>query len=535
MKKLEEFQQFAPQERTFSERKNALIYTRVSTKEQADTNTSLETQKKHCEVYAKNNGYTVSAYFGGTHESAKSDDRKEFKRMLKYAKQSGSIGYIIVYSYDRFSRTGSSAAQITNELLQSGIQVKAVTQEVDTMSPSGKFQQNLFYMFSQFDNELRKDKTITAMSDLLRKGYWLWTPPLGYINKNKYQKAVDWNIEITDAGKLLKKAFKWKASGVYSNAEIVGKLNKLGLKINDKRIHEIFKNPFYCGILVCKMLPGEVIEGRHPKLVSQEDFLKINAVESNHPKKHISGNDNLPLKQFAYCDKCKTPLTGFLVKQKGIYYYKCRTKGCSCTKSAEQLHTKFEKKLKRLQVDGKYNDIIKDVMIYTYDSVTNEIRDKEASIKKQITELQLKLDALEERYAIGEIEKDIYVKFSYRFKNEVNELEAEIQNPEISSSNLQKAIDKALMMSSNLHETWTSGDLEQKRQLQNLVFPSGIGYDKQNDRVQTKRVNSIFSAIPLLTKDLDKIKSGEPVDFNQFSARVTPTGFPQLRSELSHF
>jgi hypothetical protein len=47
------------------------------------------------------------------------------------------------------------------------------------------------------------------------------------------------------------------------------------------------------------------------------------------------------------------------------------------------------------------------------------------------------------------------------------------------------------------------------------------GYDKQNDRVQTKRVNSIFSAIPLLTKDLDKIKSGEPVYFNQFSARVT--------------
>ena len=80
-------------------------------------------------------------------------------------------------------------------------------------------------------------------------------------------------------------------------------------------------------------------------------------------------------------------------------------------------------------------------------------------------------------------------------------------------------------MSSKLHETWTSGDLEQKRLLQDLVFPSGIGYDKQNDRVQTKRVNSIFSAIPLLARDLDKTKSGEPVDFNQFSARVTSSGF----------
>ena len=80
------------------------------------------------------------------------------------------------------------------------------------------------------------------------------------------------------------------------------------------------------------------------------------------------------------------------------------------------------------------------------------------------------------------------------------------------------------MMSSTLHEIWISGDLDQKRQIQQLVFPSGIGYDKQNDRVQTKRVNSIFSAIPLLIKDLDKIKSGEPINFEQFSARVTSSG-----------
>ena len=525
MAKLEHFEKFAPQQRTFAERKNAIIYTRVSTKEQADTNTSLSTQKKYCDMYAKNNGYNVVAYFGGTHESAKSDDRKEFKRMIKYSKQSGSIGYIIVYSYDRFSRTGSSASQITSDLLQYGIQVKAVTQEVDTTSPSGKFQQNLFYMFSQFDNELRRDKTITAMSDLLRQGYWLWTPPRGYVNKNKYQKVVDWKIVITEEGKHLKKAFKWKASGRFSNVQIVNKLNQLGMNINEKRLHEIFKNPFYCGILVCKMLPGEVIEGRHPKIASHEDFLKINSTQSSHPKKHIQGNKELPLKQFAYCDSCKMPLTGFLVKQKGIYYYKCRTKGCSCTKSASQLHVKFENRLKMLQVEGKYNDIIKEVMIYTYDSMTKEIRNKTASIKKQISQIKEKLDALEERYAIGEIDKELYAKFAEKFKNQIDVFHAEIQNPEISSSNLRKAIDKALQMSSRLHEIWVSGDLEQKRELQKLVFPSGIGYDKQNDRVQTDRINSIFSSIPLLSKDLDKIKSGEPINYDQFSARVSPAGF----------
>ena len=85
-------------------------------------------------------------------------------------------------------------------------------------------------------------------------------------------------------------------------------------------------------------------------------------------------------------------------------------------------------------------------------------------------------------------------------------------------------------MSSTLSELWTSGDLPQKNKIQSLVFPFGIGYDKLKGKVQTKRVNSIFSAIPLLSTDLAKIKSGEPVDFNQFSARVTPTRFEPVTS-----
>lgn len=132
----------------FDNKKNAIIYTCVSTNDQADSNTSLETQKKHCEQYALGNNYEVVAYFGGTHESAKSDYRKQFQEMIKYAKKNKSIGYIIVYSYDRFSRTGSNASQIIQNLQKYGIQVKAVTQEIDALSAAGKFQQNLFLMFS---------------------------------------------------------------------------------------------------------------------------------------------------------------------------------------------------------------------------------------------------------------------------------------------------------------------------------------------------------------------------------------------------
>ena len=139
--------------------------------------------------------------------------------------------------------------------------------------------------------------------------------------------------------------------------------------------------------------------------------------------------------------------------------------------------------------------------------------------------LKSKIDTIEERFAIGEIDNEIYKKFKTKYEAEEKNLQSNLFSSEISSSNLQKAIDKALKMSSNLRELWTSGDLPQKKKIQNLVFPSGIGYDKLKGKVQTKRVNSIFSAIPLLSMDLAKIKSGEPVNFNQFSALVTSEGF----------
>ena len=67
------------------------------------------------------------------------------------------------------------------------------------------------------------------------------------------------------------------------------------------------------------------------------------------------------------------------------------------------------------------------------------------------------------------------------------------------SSNLQIVIHKALKISSNLSELWTSGDLPQKKKIQWLVFPFEIGYDKLKGKVQTKRINPIFSSIHLLS------------------------------------
>src|SRR5437868_14523067 len=82
------------------EKRFGVIYTRVSSIEQAQNNGSLEVQMKYCIQYAEREGIIIKQSFGGTYESAKTDGRKEFQRMLAYVKMDRDISFIIVWNYD---------------------------------------------------------------------------------------------------------------------------------------------------------------------------------------------------------------------------------------------------------------------------------------------------------------------------------------------------------------------------------------------------------------------------------------------------
>ena len=118
----------------------------------------------------------------------------------------------------------------------------------------------------------------------------------------------------------------------------------------------------------------------------------------------------------------------------------------------------------------------------------------------------------------------MYKKFKNKYETQKDELQSKIENPSLSSSNLELAIDKTLILSESFDKIREDGDLKQRQKLQNLVFPSGLGYDKSNDRVRTPKLNAIFDSIPILSREISNIKKGEPIPVNQFSDLVTATG-----------
>ncbi len=536
MKDLSQFNQFvkADKGQKLKTDGKAVIYTRVSTKEQADNNASLETQLKYCKQLAEKKGLEVIEYFGGTYESAKSDERKEFKKMLNYVKRRNNIGYIIVYSYDRFSRTGANSAYISDQLKKQGIVTISATQEVDTSTSAGSFQQNLFYMFSQFDNELRRDKSVSGMQEKLRKGHWTWAIPLGYTNTNP-GKGNTPNLVITKEGKLLKNAFLWKANANMSHVEIAEKLQKKGLKINDRRLSDLFRNPFYCGLIVSSLIPNEIIEGKHPSLISREIFLKIHNLlnSAEETRKYCIEDENLPLKTFLKSTTCGTPYTGYIVKKKGLYYYKNRRKGSKENRSAKKLHEEFLELLKKYTLkDKKFVAPLKIMLNDAFVSMNKESIEDSKRFIKEISGLELKLDRLEERYVFEEINKSQYDKFRSKLLTEINEKKKNLSTSTFDSSNLKKAISIALKYALDLPLLWSSGNIETKRKLQYMIFPEGLGYDFQNKRVRTFRVNSIFAQIACLSDRLDVNKNGNFQNNIENSRLVSPEGFEPSTASL---
>ncbi|MBS1773958.1 MAG: recombinase family protein [Bacteroidetes bacterium] len=485
----------SPKENQWRTTKKVVIYTRVSSREQALHNTSLETQRIACEKYAQKHGYMIESYFGGTYESAKTDERKEFQRMLSFVKKSKGIEAILIYSYDRFSRS-ENASYLSEQLQELGIKVLSVIQELDVTTPEGKLQRNILYLFGNYDNELRRHKTITGMIAQLRQGYWVGACPFGYTNINRKDKANKHEYIINEDGEKMKLAYRWKADGKLNNLEIVEKLNALGCKINYKSFVRILSNPFYCGIITHSLTPGEFFEGRHKAIVSKELFLKANGKIHSSLLKGISKQfeiDELPLKTFVVDDKMKSPLTGY--QQKGIYYYKARAKGSCVNISAKKLNELFLDQLRKIECNIEGKERLKEILM---EKITNRLGEQiqiETNYKSQITKLENKIEALEERFICGEIERELYQKYRDKFHNEIKELSQKIEKCMITSSNLEKAVEKGMELAENISQLWVASSYRDKQRLQYLAFPEGMEYNKENNALRTSRVNTIFTLI----------------------------------------
>jgi site-specific DNA recombinase len=518
---------------------NAVIYTRVSSKDQMD-NLSLETQLKGCNGFSKKLNYDVKGHFGGTYESAMSDERKEFVKMITFVKKSKEkISYIIVYSLDRFSRTGDNAIWLSRQLRELGINIVSVTQPIDTTNPSGVLQQNILFLFSQYDNDLRRQKTIEGMKEKMLRGQWMGMTPLGY-KYDHIRGKEEQRIVFNNDAKLIKKAFMMKLHEGLTNIEISEAISAMGLKLTHRRLTSTFRNPFYCGYLAHTLLDGEVVKGNHPALISEEIFLLVNNILKKNAQKfgHKEENSCLPLRQFVKCASCNAPMTGYHRKKTlkngkilNFYYYKCYTPGCKCNRSTKVVHDKFINFLKKFQLDPTLMPVIKKQLELTWNNMRQSIVGENKAMLTRLGTLRETLDKVEDRWADGEISRDIYDKRSSKLKGEIEEIVEELEKSQVNISNPSELIDKGVKIASDLANLWVSGDYEERKTVQEILFPEGVVFDKENDSFRTSKINFVVSLIANMSMDYTGKNKRQASEFLNLSPSVVRTGIEPVLPE----
>ena len=259
--------------------------------------------------------------------------------MISYVSSHRNINTILVYSFDRFSRAGAEAIVTKAFLKSKGVAVVSVTQPIDSDNMAGEFLENMIFLFNEFENNLRKEKCTAGMLECLERGEWFTKPPVGYVidrsTKEKHRLLID------EKGELIRQAFHWRADDGLSDAEIVRRLRLLGWEIYKQRLTDIFHNPFYCGKIRHHLHGDRIVQGIHPPIVDEQTFDKVNGIDTHIGYEHCDEKTETPLKLLIRCDSCGRYLTGYEVKAKHLFYYKCIGKGCKSNISAKTLHQMF--------------------------------------------------------------------------------------------------------------------------------------------------------------------------------------------------
>jgi len=317
----------------------AVIYCRVSSKEQEETGYSLPAQEKLLKDYSERKSFKIAKIFSISESASGRYQRKTFTEMLDYTK-TNNVAVVVCEKVDRLTRNLKDAVSI-NEWLEENQerQVHFVKQNL-IISKNSKSDEKF-----RWDIEIvLAKKHISNLSEEVKKGQtekiaqgWLPTkPPLGY--KTIGDKGHKIHIIDEEKAPFIKKMFELYSTSNYSLKHINNILYNEGLrngnnkKITHSRIHELISNPFYYGKISWN---NEIYKGAHDPLVSQELF---DRAQKNLKKKTAAPQykKHLPVfKAKIMCEECGGTITWEI--QKGHWYGHCNHyKKCSQKKYIRQ-------------------------------------------------------------------------------------------------------------------------------------------------------------------------------------------------------
>ena len=311
---------------------NVIIYSRVSTDEQAQRGFSLDYQEESLKKFCEGMGYNVVKAYREDH-SAKSFNRPEWVKLRAYAKANRKeIHKVLFAKWDRFSRNVEQALVAIREFDSMGIEMNATEQYLDMTNSDNKMVLSIYLTAGEVERDKISSRTITGTYQAKREGYFTGKAPYGYDNfRDEFKKST---LSPNPNSRFVKRAFAEVAMNIEPVETIRKRLKKEGMKLEKSAFSEMLKNIIYTGqirVPEFKKEPEIIIRGKHLPLVDLETFNKVQAVFNGkrwHGTKPNHKNLEFPLRDFLTCEACGGQITGSVSKgrSKNYAYYHCRNK-----------------------------------------------------------------------------------------------------------------------------------------------------------------------------------------------------------------
>lgn len=486
----------------------AVLFCRVSSKEQEAEGYSLPSQEKFLKDYATRKGFEIVKIFSISESASGRSQRKLFDEMMNYVKKN-DIKIIVCEKVDRLTRNFKDSILI-NEWLDEQIerQVHLVKDSLILHKESRsqeKLNWNIRILFAQNQVDNLSEEVKKGLNEKAAQGWYPGSHKRGYktIGDTKHKT---WVIDDSpeSVAPFIKKAFELYADNVGYSPKAIQKImfaegwkQKNGKPIPISNIYYILNDIFYCGKFLWK---GKLCKGNHPAIISEELFERVQKKlkMKNHSK--YREHDHL-YRGMMSCEECGCSITAEI--HKGHTYYHC-THHKDCT---QRLHTREETISNHITT---FLDEVTPLEPNTIEIVAEHLRashSEEIAYHNQvISTLNKRCQALQERLDtlyIDKLDKKItpekWEELDTRFRKELEDTKQEIGRHEHSGTNYFELGANILKLSLKLKKTYQENYLpERKRRLLNIVF-SNLGL---KDGITTKTYRKTFENVA------KRVKSG---------------------------
>ena len=461
--------------------RQAVVYARVSSKEQEKEGYSIPAQLKLLMDYAAQEGFPVVQEYVDV-ETAKTAGRASFGDMVAYLKANPSVRVLLVEKTDRLYRNLKDWVTIDELDLEVHLPKEGVVLSRDSRS-SEKFMHGIKVLMAKNYIDNLSEEARKGQLEKAAQGHWPTRAPMGYLNvtSSDGKKAIE---PDPDVAPIVAKLFHWYATGEHSLKEVTRMARAEGLvyrksgnKVPVSTVHSILRNRIYTGQFDWN---GQRYQGKHEPLVPIELWERVQGVmDGRNAKKTKRAKHNFAFSGLIACSKCGCSVVGEIKKQKYIYYHctgyadKCQGNPASCRRKhvrEEVLEQQFTEMLGRLRFDDEVLDWVREAL---HASHADERQEHEAAIKRLEAEhkrLGERINAMYVDKLDGRVDTAFFDKMLAEWREEQNRCLRDIerhQNAEQSYMNEGVAL---LELARNAQSLFERQDAREKRRLLNFVL-----------------------------------------------------------------